>query len=469
MVLKVNRLEKIHSDVQNINNYAGQSYILSGLATTENTPNDMDVLVSAGEFVLNGAKVSCAGGNVTLTAASAGLYKYVIIRANSSGVLSAVEDLSMEDNTDDSVGSPALGVPDYDPDNYVAIARVLVGDVTAITDANIKDLRKFNSDSTQIEENTNNILINLKMQSDNALLNTTSIDVMDLIDSPFKIVDLFTDSNGSNNTLSTGDTTAMWNIVNLSYLNNLPISADISEPGFETVVNWTGSYQYGGDYATYGQSTDWKTEGTYSYRLTGKTGSGGGGNGAQVKQANIDFTNIDYLVFDYNLSNPTSSGGSYMVGSFLVGATSVTLKANTTGTYVYDCSAITGTQDLIFRLFVGHVGTSSANGTMYIDNIRTFTGTEYLDSVMQSVSKSVGTGYNYAYVRPKLYEAIPSGATITCNVSLDGGSTFTAESDINEIIDISSLTDTGDLVVKMNLNTDGTVTSKISGWACLLW
>lgn len=468
MVLKVNRLEKIHNDVQNINNYAGQSYVLSGLATTENTPNDMDVVVAAGEFVLNGTKVSCAGGNVTLTPASAGLYKYVIIRADSTGALDYAEDLTLEDNTDDSIGSPALGVPDYDPDNYIAIARVLVGDVTAITNSEIKDLRKINGDSTQIEENTDNILINLKMQSDLALLNTTSIDVMDLIDTPFKIVDLFTDSTGEKDTVSTGDTTAMWNIVELSYLNNLPISNIVLEPGFETVVNWTGSLEHVG-HGSYGQSTTWKTEGTYSYKLTGNTGSGGGGGGALVTQTNIDFTNIDYLAFDYNLSNPTSSGGSYMVGSFLIGATSVTLPANTTGTYVYDCSAITGTQNLIFRLFVGHVGTSSANGTMYIDNIRTFTGTEYLDSVMQSVSKSVGTGYNYAYIRPKLYEAIPTGATITCNVSLDGGSTFTDESNINEIIDISALTDTGHLVVKMNLNTDGTSTAKVSGWACLLW
>lgn len=464
MVLKVNRLEKIHSDVQNINNYAGQSYILSGLATTENTPNDMDVLVSAGEFVLNGAKVSCAGGNVTLTAASAGLYKYVIIRANSSGVLSAVEDLSLEDNTDDSVGSPALGVPDYDPDNYVAIARVLVGDVTAIVDANIKDLRKLNSDSTQIEKNTNNILINLKMNCDLALINTSNIDVMNTIDSKFKIVDLFTDSNGSNNTINTTNTTGKHIAAGSYYLLSSVVPTGVLEPGFETITNWTYSEsgwseqlpKISGD-----QNIDWQTEGTYSYRIRYYGTNITSGVSGEITQ-NVDFTYIKKLTVDCKF---TKSGVGITARTVLVGSSSYsssTIGENTV-THIDDSYGLS--KNITLRLDSSDSEQGTFDTAAYFDNLLITP----VGRIIESNAQTITGEYSFAFVRPKLYESLASESILTAQISLDNGVSWSSEFSVNEMVDISDLDNDGNMILRLIVNDNGTSEAKVSGLACLLW
>ncbi|HQO99295.1 MAG TPA: hypothetical protein PL042_01615, partial [Caldisericia bacterium] len=307
----------------------------------------------------------------------------------------------------------------------------------------------------------------LKLAIDNTLLNTTSIDVMNLIDSPFKIVDLFTDTTGDNNTVDTANTTAYYFDTIDSYLSTPLISTIILEPGFETVSNWIYSESGDPNNTSGGVVTSWKTEGTYSYQLV-HSGAAGESTYNQILQ-NVDFTNISNLFIDYSIffnGNSTYNvRADVLVGETILKSILSTRTTNITvsGTWNIDVSSITGNQDLIFRLYKPSEVSGSAE--FRIDNIRT----NFSDTLIQSSSQSVGTGYSFAMVRPKLYESIPSGATITCNVSLDGGSTFTSESNINEIIDLSGLTDTGNLVVKLNLNTDGTVTSKVSGWACVLF
>jgi len=140
MVLKKSLASYLHTDEVNINNYSGQSYVVSGCGVTENTPTDMDVVVASGEIVLDGTKITISGGNVTLTSASSGKYKYAIIRADNTGSLDAV--YGNEDVTNDTPPNGSLNVPDYDPDNYVALARVKIGNVSSITNSDIKDLRK---------------------------------------------------------------------------------------------------------------------------------------------------------------------------------------------------------------------------------------------------------------------------------------------------------------------------------------
>lgn len=305
---------------------------------------------------------------------------------------------------------------------------------------------------------------------DTIMLNTTNIDVMTLIDTPVKLADLFTADVGSNSTVNTTNTTAEYNATSDFYASLLDLSDIILEPSFETVASWTFSELDTKSRLTGERSSDWSSVGTYSYKLRfnqGVSDTMAKDNYAQILQS-VDFTDIKTIRFDYKrVFSGTGIKGLFRFRVY-IGATKILDSAagSDVQEFEYDCSAITGSQDLIFQLYLnGDANIGSTNVEFYIDNIRTL----FTDSYVESASTTIGTDYVYAYVRPKLYEAIPTGADITCNISLDGGSTFTAESDINEIIDISALTDTGDLVVKMNLNTDGTVTSKVLGWACLLY
>jgi len=319
--------------------------------------------------------------------------------------------------------------------------------------------------SSEVNANYNETL---KGQCDNALLNTTSIDVQGIVGSPFKIVDLFTDSTGDNNTVSTGDTTAEYYATSDYYRSAFNGSSTVLEPGFETVASWTYSEVDTLGKYTGGQSTDWATEGTNSYRLRVATSSANiiSGEYAKVAQT-VDFTNINMIRFDYKTVK--SGTGAWFTLTGYIGATRILIRGldeDTTSFVEYDCSAISGNQSLYFQLScISSEVSVTLDNKAYIDNIET----DFADAFIQSVDTNVGTGFNSAYIRPKLYKAIPSGADITCYVSLDGGSTWTAESNINEIIDLSALSDTGHLVVKLNLNTDTTVTAKASGWCCVLF
>ena len=316
--------------------------------------------------------------------------------------------------------------------------------------------------SSEVNGNFNELL---KGQCDNALANTTSIDVQGTIDSPFKIVDLFTDSTGDNNTIDTGTTTALYYSTGSYYLSNLILSTIITEPSFETVVTWTYNEVDTNNKLSGAQSSSHATEGTKSYELI-SAASPANSDYNEITQS-VDFTNIDKLEFDYYMTtayvgaNPTFD---VYIDAIQVFTTNVATNKNTALTEIIDCASITGTKTLKFRLSQNN-GAGSSTIEIYIDNIRTTPN----NSFIQSVDTNVGTGFNYAFVRPKLYEAIPTGATITAYVSLDGGSTWSSESNINEIIDLSALTDTGHLVVKMNLNSAGITTAKCLGWSVLLF
>lgn len=180
MVLKQNLADYIHTDMLNINNYSGQSYIVSGCEVKENSPTDMNVIVSSGEYVLNGVKVVCVGDTILLTAANPLRYKYAIIRGNSSGVLSVV--YGQEEATNGIKPNRPLNVPNYEPDDYVALARIRVGDVSEIINNDIIDLRQFNSIFNIIDENKfDTIEMNIKESTDsNATLTDADASLWDI-------------------------------------------------------------------------------------------------------------------------------------------------------------------------------------------------------------------------------------------------------------------------------------------------
>ena len=95
-------------------------------------------------------------------------------------------------------------------------------------------------------------------------------------------------------------------------------------------------------------------------------------------------------------------------------------------------------------------------------------GTNYDNSIIQSTTTTISTGNSKVFITPLLYEELATGDSITADISLDGGTTYTTNIPINTWSDITS-TDGTSLIAKLNLNTgDGTTTPKVEGWSVLL-
>lgn len=154
------------------------------------------------------------------------------------------------------------------------------------------------------------------------------------------------------------------------YLENKPL-----DRSFETITNWTYSESdITSGYITGTQSSDWATDKIYSYRLYIK-GNINKTNYGQILQS-VDFTNVDFISFDYKLVCTYNVGPTYTSAYANIGATNIFTKAfvrNTTetGTILYDVSAITGNQDLVFRIQPTQ-DNASINTYFYIDNIKLY-------------------------------------------------------------------------------------------------
>ena len=305
-----------------------------------------------------------------------------------------------------------------------------------------------------------------KLHNEKAINDVTATASGVLAGSSQKMIDKFLDSTGQNNTIDTGNTTSIFSTSKLSYQCNGPLSSIVSEPSFETVTNWTYS-ETDTDFDG-GQTTDNPTIGTYSYRL-GSTNSNTktGGTYCQILQS-VDFTNINELVFD---SYFTFASNNYTRFQIYIGAVKVyelTLDDIPTGTETWylnnilNVSGYTGTQNLIFRMFTYNNASCAYN--VYLDNIRT----SYQDSTIQSAAVTVSASKTKVFITPLMYEVLATGDSITADVSIDGGSTYTTGLAVNQWNSITSTTGTS-LIVKANLNTnDGTTTPKVIGWCVLL-
>jgi len=103
---------------------------------TENGVPDMSVDVAAGTILFNAADVVVAGQNVVITAADPSQDRIDLIVVDVAGTASVI------------TGTPAATpkAATYDPDTYLALARVFVDDaVTAILNAVITDIRIYNT------------------------------------------------------------------------------------------------------------------------------------------------------------------------------------------------------------------------------------------------------------------------------------------------------------------------------------
>jgi len=324
---------------------------------------------------------------------------------------------------------------------------------------------KVNGDIDYAEEG-NAFLQALKNTCDMSMQSTTTIDVMTEEVTAFKIVDLFTDSTGDNNTVDTGTTTATYNTTYDIYHCPLSISTVVGEPGMETVVDWV--YTETDTSGTYSgtQTAAWASEGTNSYLFTVNGGSTAGDKNRIGRTVNFD--NIDFISFDYNITEPGTSTAFQTAVAYIdaVNIFSVSLSSTGTGTQVYNCQAITGNKTLYFGINHADGGGTINNQKFYVDNIKTYTTTAFVQSAATTIS---GT-YTSAFVRPRYLYANPTGTSVTHQISLDGGSNYSTATSDGNIIDLTGLSGTS-LICKTSLNADSNHyhTPAIKGWCVLLW
>jgi len=201
-----------------------------------------------------------------------------------------------------------------------------------------------------------------------------------------------------------------------------PVSANpciISEPSFETIANWTYS-ENDKDFTDGAQSTNWTTQGTYSYLLSA--------NGltdiakkkySQVAQS-VNFDTLDTISFDARLD---AAQNGYFEVRVIVSTTEgdddndeqrddddednivwSTTCTTTQTTYLHqeiNVSEYTGFQNLIFRV----VAVSKAKRiamNAYFDNIKTWGS--FNDLAHTTVNNYFDTGENTVYMYGENFE-----------------------------------------------------------------
>ncbi len=308
-----------------------------------------------------------------------------------------------------------------------------------------------------------------KLQGEKAINDVSATNSGVLAGSSQVLIDKFLDSTGQNNTVDTGNTTAIYKSTN-TYYDGQTLSTIILEPSFETVTNWTYS-ETNGEFDG-GQSTNYPTEGTYSYFLGQNTaGTVPENSYCQILQS-VNFDNINYLLFDYRVFHNGSVDSSWPARlKILVDSTEVysfNFHGANEGQYnnnFVDLSSYSGTHNLIIRVVAPGADWNRTFGA-YIDNLRTDYSFE--NSIIQSVATPIPTGMTKVFVTPLMYEALAAGDGITADVSIDNGAHYTTGIPINTWTPITSANGT-QLIVKANLLTgDGSTSPKVSGWRVLL-
>jgi hypothetical protein len=299
--------------------------------------------------------------------------------------------------------------------------------------------------------------------------------------------DLFTDSNGYMNTLSTLATYsgAIYDETNDYYRLQWLDATSVTEPSFETVATWTYSENETGSasvrVSTGAQDTGWKVKGTNSYKLVAnhetETGGQSGTTTTRITQTGVNWSNISRFqcVIKYSLDCQVGSGSASASIIIKAGSTTVYTQATSGNSSLsaeyeivdVDVAAITGVQDLVIEAS----GSASSSGsqhshgrtTFYIDNI----GEDTLynsSSIIQTGTLMTATE-NITHVYATYKGTTPSNTTLTYDVSSDNGSTYTTGLSFNRVNKLTSTVGT-QLVMKINLaNSSTSATPTVSGFA----
>lgn len=172
---------------------------------------------------------------------------------------------------------------------------------------------------------------------------------------------------------------------------------------FENIADWTYSEQDTNS-ANYdgAQSTTWKTEGTYSYKLSKDSVVPASGDYAQiVRTDNFNFDNINKIFFDAKLTN-FHTITNYDNAQIWIGATLIweklLLGAGTFLNQEYDTSGISGDQEVKIKLTTG-VSLADTAPEFYVDDLRIFPPSDTKDDNIATQWRPIPENESGAWIR----------------------------------------------------------------------
>jgi len=288
-----------------------------------------------------------------------------------------------------------------------------------------------------------------KLDSEKAINDISTTNSGELAASSQVLIDKFLNVTGQNNTIDTTNTDSL-------YTHNSHIcNGDLTPTTDTSNTSWQSNYGYPYFYGV----KIYAKKNINLYQVLKASGCSAtvckilDSSGTVLATANFSG---NYATFNYTILE----GHTYQIGAYIDGSTAYTRTDKHPFSYPVNGTNVN---------FTGPVGDSN-----YIFNIQGIITTDYdnydnfVNSVLQSTPKTIPAGKTKVFITPLLYEELATGDSITADISLDGGTTYTTNIPLNTWSDITS-TDGTSLIAKLNLNTgDGSTTPKIKGWRVLL-
>jgi hypothetical protein len=128
--------ENVYSAELNNIAYANTNGVLTGCEVTESVTPAMSVDVASGNVFFGNDTIEVSASNdLAISSNSSGFSRLDLVVVNSSGVISVITGTAAQ----------VVTTPDYEPDDYVVLARVTVtSGATSITNTMVKDIRVLN-------------------------------------------------------------------------------------------------------------------------------------------------------------------------------------------------------------------------------------------------------------------------------------------------------------------------------------
>jgi len=197
----------------------------------------------------------------------------------------------------------------------------------------------------------------------------------------------------------------VWNDKYLQFVSNNDTNFTynrIIEPSFETITGWVYSEtdaDYGG-----GQSTNWKTDGNYSYYFDGRNAYISPNAYAQITRT-VNLSGIHYLLFDAKTVRGTTVADfneQILINGIIVWNKNI-YDENTYIDNNIDCSSYQGDYNITIRVIntSGSQQSLYENSFFYIDNLRTY---YYIQDnnypILFGSHKTDSSGYTTANINP---------------------------------------------------------------------
>lgn len=267
------------------------------------------------------------------------------------------------------------------------------------------------------------------------------------MDHLFAEADSFSDSNGYKNTISTGDTTAFYGEFGEEYYIGKVAGSVENDTKTNANASTTGSITTSGTIAVAGYFSSVFTNASTLGSSPTVTINKNGSPIAQKAVPGGSFQNVSFSKSDY--SEFFEAGDSF----------SIVVTGSGSAFYYASGKSFSGTN--FSYSSQTEAGTSGSSQTVF-----GYSPVPISDAVVETNSKTFPQ--NIASILVVADSVTPGDSSVTVDVSTDGGSSFEKTGQaLNQVIELDG--DNTDVVLKFNLNVDGTDTPKLYGYAFQVW